>query len=147
MSNFNYGNSFNSYEGENVGVQRISVWKSVREFFPGGAVLTPDDYSEASSQLAYTLKAGVVITAGTPIYVEKPGGKAMFGTSINSKCIGLTYEDVEVGTDGCTFTIVTMGEFLESRRLGVNGSTGSYADIPEAVKTQLFGRISFITEV
>lgn len=140
MSNFNYGNSFNSYEGENVGVQRISVWKSVREFFPGGAVLTPSDYSSfkgAWSNLGLKGEVGEIVPAGTPIQVTKPGGKALFGSPASA--IGLTYEDVQLGTDGCTFTIVTQGEFLESRKEG--------PALAEGAKEQLFGRISFIKEV
>lgn len=143
MSNFNYGNSFNSYEGENVGVERISVWKSVREFFPGGACLKPSEYTNGTGNLnaGTGLKVGDIVPAGTPIYVDKPGGTASLGSS---KAIGLTYEDVQLGTDGCTFTIVTMGEFLESRykRFSENSNV-----ISDELKEKLFGRISFIKEV
>lgn len=142
MANFNYGNSFNSYEGENVGVQRISVWKSVREFFPGGACLKPEDYSGANAaivEVGRSAKVGDIVPAGTPIIVDKPGGKAKLNFAPTENPIGLTYEDVVLGTDGCTFTIVTQGEFLVSRKLG--------PVIAEGVQDKLFGRISFIKEV
>lgn len=132
MSNFNYGNSFNSYEGENVGVERISIWKSAREFYPSGATLTPADYASVGLKES---EVGKIIPAGTPVFVENPGGKPTFN---GTTPIGLTYEDIQLGTDGCTVTIVTEGEFLESRTL---------ATITEAQKTHLFGRIKFIKEV
>lgn len=137
MANFNYGNSFNSYEGENVGVERISVWKSVREFFPGGAVLAAEDYEAAGRNInGNALKVGDIVPAGTRISVSNPGGKADF---TDTKCIGLTYEDVVLGNDASTFTIVTSGEFLESRFKGIG--------LSDDIRNRLFGRISFIKEV
>lgn len=128
----NYGNTFNAFSGDNVGVERIAVWKSAREFFPSGAALSKEDY--ASVGLTES-EVGTIVPAGTPISVEKPGGKPTFN---GATPIGLTYEDVELGSEACTFTIVTTGEFLESR---------TEATITEAQKTHLFGRISFVKEV
>lgn len=128
-----YGNTFNAEKVDSIGVERISLWKSAREFFPSGAVLTKDDY--ASAGLTDTTNVGDIVPAGTPIFVEKPGGKPTFN---GETPLGLTYEDVELGSEGCTFTIVTMGEFLESR---------TKATITEVQKKYLFGRISFIKEV
>lgn len=127
----NYGNTFNTVNGESVGVERIAVWKSAREFFPSGAALSKEDY--ASVGLTES-EVGAIVPAGTPISVEKPGGKPTFN---GTTPLGLTYEDVELGSDACTFTIVTMGEFLESR---------TKATITETQKSHLFGRISFIKE-
>lgn len=128
----NYGNTFNTSSVDPVGVERIAIWKSAREFFPSGATLTKADY--ATVGLASS-NVGDIVPAGTPIFVEKPGGKPTFN---GETPLGLTYEDVQLGTDACTFTIVTMGEFLESR---------TEATITETQKSHLFGRISFIKEV
>lgn len=121
----NYGNTFNSAAVSPVGAERITVWKSVREFFPGGAYLAPSE----------TYPVGSRIPALTPISVEKPGGTP---TLNGSSPLGLTYEDAYMGTDGCTLTIVTSGEALISR---------SEATITTAQQTALFGRISMIKEV
>ncbi|MCM1216519.1 MAG: hypothetical protein NC209_03900 [Alistipes sp.] len=119
-----YGNTFNAEKVDAMSVERITVWKSAREFFPGGAYLAPsDDYP-----------VGTRIPALTPISVEKPGGTP---TLNGAAPLGLTYEDAYVGTDGCTLTIVTSGEALVSR---------SEATITEAQQQVLFGRISFIKE-
>lgn len=150
MGNFNYGNSFNTYDGENVGVQRIAIWKSAREFFPGGASLKPADYKSSISKIygydGQIIKGevGEIVPAGTPISVDKPGGKPMLSTATSgaNAVIGLTYEDVELGTDGCTFTIVTEGEFLLSRY----GGSVEYTHL-QAVIDRLFGRIKYIKEV
>ena len=141
MANFNYGNSFSSFEGENVGVERISIWKSAREFFLSGAVLKPEgggDYPSAVASVTVngTAKVGDIIPAGTPASALNPGGEVDF---TEDKALGLTYEDIVLGTDFCTVTIVTEGEFLESRKQG--------KEIADAVKTRLFGRIKFIKEV
>lgn len=128
----NYGNTFNAEKVDSVGVERIAVWKSAREFFPSGASLNPDDY--ASVGLVES-EVGKIVPAGTPIFVEKPGGKPTFN---GATPLGLTYEDVLLGTNGCTFTIVTSGEVLESRL---------EATLTEAQKSHLFGRISFIKEL
>ena len=130
-----YGNTFNAEKVDSVGVERISLWKSAREFFPSGAVLSSDDVADATDLATGKVKVGDIIPAGTPISVTKPGGKPTFNSATP---LGLTYEDVEMGSEGCTFTIVTMGEFLESR---------AKATITDAQKAYLFGRISFIKEV
>lgn len=128
----NYGNTFNTNSVDPVGVERIAIWKSAREFFPSGATLTKADYATVGLTNS---NVGDIVPAGTPIFVEKPGGKPTFN---GDTPLGLTYEDVQLGTDACTFTIVTMGEFLESR---------TDANITETQKSHLFGRISFIKEV
>ena len=130
-----YGNTFNAEKVDSVGVERISLWKSAREFFPSGAVLSSKDVADTTDLATGKVKVGDIIPAGTPISVTKPGGKPTFN---GTTPLGLTYEDVEMGNEGCTFTIVTMGEFLESR---------TKATITDDQKTYLFGRISFIKEV
>lgn len=133
MSKFNYGNSFNTYDGDLVGVQRITVWKSAREFFPSGATLLPEDYKSVGLKSGED-EVGKIIPAGTPVSVEKPGGKPTFN---GEKPIGLTYEDIVLGTDGATVTVVTEGEVLVSRL---------DAEVTEAQQSYLFGRIKFIKE-
>lgn len=120
----NYGNSFNAEAVNPVGAERITVWKSVREIFPGGAYLAPSE----------TYPVGTRIPALTPIAVDKPGGTP---TLNGDTPLGLTLEDAYMGTDGCTLTIVTSGEALISR---------SEATITETQQAALFGRISMIKE-
>lgn len=127
-----YGNTFNSFKTEDVGVQRITVWKSAREFFPSGAFLAPADYGSVGLTES---AVGTIVPALTPISVGKPGGKPTFNSATPD---GLTYEDVELGTDGCTFTICTEGEALIDR---------TDATITEEQKKHLFGRIKCIKEL
>lgn len=118
----NYGNSFNAESAGPVSVGRRSLWKSAREFYPGGAYLAVSE----------TYPAGTTIPAGTPVSVDKPGGTPTFNGDTPE---GLTYEDIYVGTDGATVTICTRGEIMVKR---------TDATITEAQKTALFGRITFI---
>ena len=131
-----YGNTFNSWQKDATPVDRVAVWKSAREFYPSGAFLGPDGYS-ASGLTPH--EAGSIVPAGTPVHVDIPGGTPKFGESVTADTVtGLTYEDVMLGTDGCTFTVVTEGEYLADR-----GGTGVGEDIEKA----LFGRIKFIHEI
>ena len=118
----NYGNSFNAETAGPVSVGRLSLWKSAREFYPGGAYLAVSD----------EYPAGTTIPAGTPVSVDKPGGTPTFNPE---KPEGLTYEDIYVGTDGATVTICTRGEIMVKR---------TAATITDAQKEVLFGRITFI---
>lgn len=118
----NYGNSFNAESAGPVSVGRLSLWKSAREFYPGGATIIPTD----------TYPVGTLIPAGTPVSVDKPGGTPTFNSATPD---GLTYEDIYVGTDGGTATICTRGEIMVKR---------TSATITEAQKSYLFGRITFI---
>lgn len=118
----NYGNSFNAESAGPVSVGRRSLWKSAREFYPGGAYLAVSE----------TYPVGTTISAGTPVSVDKPGGTPTFNSDTPE---GLTYEDIYVGTDGATVTICTRGEIMVKR---------TDATITDAQKTALFGRITFI---
>lgn len=118
----NYGNSFNAESAGPVSVGRRSLWKSAREFYPGGAYLA----------VSKAYPVGMTIPAGTPVSVDKPGGTPTFNSSTPD---GLTYEDIYVGTDGATVTICTRGEIMVKR---------TDATITGAQKTALFGRITFI---
>lgn len=120
----NYGNSFGIKENDPVKLNRINVWDRIEDFYPAGAVL------KAST----TYPAGKVIPAGTPISVSEIGGEA---TLNGSSPIGLTMQDVVMGTQCCTLTIVTRGTLLESRVSVTYTATQ---------KTALKGRIMFIKE-
>lgn len=102
MSTTNYGNSFGKKTTDPVGAERINVWDRTEEFFPGGGVI----------KTSSTYKEGTVIPAGTPVSVSVPGGEATIGGSTPT---GLTYEDVVMGSEFATLTIVVRGTFLESR--------------------------------
>ena len=89
-----YGNTFNSGREELGNAGRVSLWPMVDEYYPVGVFVPVDE----------TNTVGKKIPAGTPISVDVVGGAPTLG---GTAPIGLTYEDAYVGTDGCTFTIVT----------------------------------------
>lgn len=121
----NHGHSFGNTSAGPVEVERVVLWSKVDERYPTGAVLKASD----------TYPAGKVIPAGTPISVGKLGGTA---TLNGATPIGLTLDDVVMGADFCTLTIVTKGTILEDRY----GGTAYTA----AQKKALTG-ITFIKEV
>lgn len=98
----NYGNSFGNKVTAPVSVERIPVWDAINERFLGGAWL----------KVSVEVPEGTVIPAGTPIATDKAGGEAVLN---GTAPIGLTEEDVVMGTEGCSFTIVTRGVLYESR--------------------------------
>lgn len=120
----NYGNSFGIKENEAVKLNRITVWDRIEDFYPVGAVL----------KKSTTYPEGTVIPAGTPISVSEIGGEA---TLNGNSPLGLTMQDVVMGPDCCTLTIVTRGTLLVSR---------IKATITSAQKTALKGQITFIAE-
>jgi hypothetical protein len=121
----NYGNSFGPKAYPKVGAERINVWDRTIEFYPSGAVLKVSD----------TYKEGAVIPAGTPVSVDVPGGEA----TLNSAApVGLTYQDVVMGSEAASLTIVTRGTILESR---------VETTYTSAQKTALKGSIIFVKEV
>lgn len=121
----NYGNSFGPKTYPKAGAERINVWDRTIEFYPVGAKLDASD----------TYKEGAVIPAGTPVSVDKPGGTA---TLNGDSPIGLTYQDVVMGSEAATLTIVTRGTILESR---------TNVTYTSAQKAALNGLIIFVKEV
>lgn len=121
----NYGHSFGNTSAGPVEVERIVLWESVYERYPVGAILKASE----------TYKEGTLIPAGTPISVDKLGGTA---TLNGTDPIGLTLDDVVMGEDFCTLTIVTRGRILEDRYKGTAYTTTQ--------KNALTG-ITFIKEV
>jgi hypothetical protein len=121
----NYGNSFGQKTYPSVGAERINVWDKVYETFPSGAIL------HASS----TYKEGDVIPAGAAINVDIPGGEATIG---GDSPTGLNLQDVVMGSDAASLTVVTRGTILESR---------VEVTYTEAQKSALKGSIIFVKEV
>ena len=122
----NYGHSFGNTSAGPVEVERVVLWGDVYERYPVGAVLKASD----------TYPEGKLIPAGTPISVDKLGGTA---TLNGSSPMGLTLDDVVMGADFCTLTIVTKGRILEDRYQGTPYTT--------VQKNALKGGITFIKEV
>lgn len=121
----NHGHSFGNTSAGPVEVERVVLWAKVEERYPTGVVLKVSD----------TYPKDKVIPAGTPVSVDKLGGTATLnGTSP----IGLTLDDVVMGADFCTLTIVTRGTIMEDRYSGTTYTA--------AQKKALTG-ITFIKEV
>lgn len=118
----NYGGTFNAENGEQVSAGRIKYWHDVTEEFPGGAYLAP---SEANP-------VGKVFPAGTPIAVGTPGGTPTLNSATPT---GLSKDDRVMGSDGCTFTVVTKGTIYAKR---------TKATITDAQKAYLKGQITFL---
>lgn len=122
----NYGNSFGNKRTDPVGLERITLWDRIDERVLVGAVLKVSD----------TYPEGTVIPAGTPVANKDGilGGEAVLnGTAPD----GLTEEDVVMGSEFCTLTIVKRGVFYESR---------TKATITAAQKNKLTG-ITFVKEI
>lgn len=121
----NYGHSFGNTSAGPVEVERIVLWERVDERYPVGAVIKVSD----------TYPEGTIIPAGTPVAVDKLGGTATLNGSTPT---GLTLDDVAMGADFCTLTIVTKGRIMEDRYQGTAYTA--------AQKKALTG-ITFIKEV
>lgn len=119
-----FGNSFGEKRYDPVGAERINLWDSIEERYPSGAYLA----------VSLTYEEGTVIPAGTPVTIASVGATP---TLNGSSPTGLLEEDVVMGSNGCTLTIVTRGRFCESR---------SKATLTSAQKTALAGRILFVAE-
>lgn len=120
-----YGNTFNSGRGDSPSVSVEAIWPRADKFYPCGAFVKVDS----------TNTVGKKIPAGTPVQIDKIGSAPLLGSAATNP-IGLTYEDAYVGTDGCSLTIVTAGDFNESL---------SEASITSSQKGKLTG-ITFIKE-
>lgn len=120
----NYGGTFNSSESEPFGFGNIALWHDVEETFPGGATLLPSE----------TYPVGTKFPGGIPIEVTNgvPGATPILNSTTPT---GLSKDDRVMGSNGCTFTVVTRGEIYAKR---------THATITAAQKTFLAGRIGFI---
>lgn len=119
-----FGNSFGEKRYDPVGAERINLWDSIEERYPSGAYLA----------VSSTNKEGAVIPAGTPVTIASVGATP---TLNGASPTGLLEEDVVMGSNGCTLSVVTRGRFCESR---------SKATLTSAQKTALAGRILFVVE-
>lgn len=122
-----YGNSFVGGR-ESLDMGKVPVWLSVDEQFPAGCTF------EAT-------EAGKTYPIGTAVYVSSMGGKATVYTDSTALTdgqvvTGLLLEDVVVGANGGTGTIVTKGQILASRA----------AKLSATVKAALANRITFVEE-
>ena len=123
----NYGNSFNGGR-ESLDGGKVPVWLSVDEQFPAGCTFEASD-------------SGKVYPIGTAVYVSSMGGKATVYESSTTlgegqSVTGLLLEDVVVGANGGSGTIVTKGQILASRA----------AKLSASVKAALANRITFVEE-
>lgn len=120
----NYGNSFGAKHTEPVGLERITLWDTIYERILVGATVPVSDATPE----------GTVIPAGTPVSVDKLGGTATLNADAP---IALTEEDVVMGSEFATLTLVKRGVFYVSR---------SKATITEAQQAALPG-ITFVKEL
>ena len=123
----NYGNSFVGGR-EAIDAGKVPVWLSVDEQFPGGCTFRTSD-------------KGKTYSIGTAVYVSSMGGSATIYNesstlSDGQTVTGLLLEDVVVGENGATGTIVTKGQILASRA----------AKLSATVKAALANRIIFVEE-
>lgn len=123
----NYGNQFVGGR-ESLDGGKLPIWLSVDELFPAGCTFPASD-------------AGKTYPVGTAVYVATMGGQATIysdSTALTDGQVvtGVLYEDVVVGANGATGTIVTKGQILASRAAGLSAS----------VKAALANRITFVEE-
>lgn len=123
----NYGNSFVGGR-EAIDAGKVPVWLSVDEQFPAGCTFP------ASAN-------GTTYPIGTAVYVATMGGQATVYTDEtvlegSQTVTGLLLEDVVVGANGATGTIVTKGQILASRAASLSAS----------VEAALANRITFVKE-
>lgn len=96
----NYGNSFVKGKIEDLAAVE-SIWVKADEFYPCGGFIPCDEINTE----------GKLIPAGTPVAIDKIGGTVTIGGTTPN---GLTYQDVYIGANGCSVTIVTKGIINES---------------------------------
>lgn len=128
----NYGNSFNVATND-YAAGKVPIWLFVDELYPAGCTLNEQT-------------PGTTIPAGTPVYVPKMGGEAtVFSSSASAgsagsggvlEVTGLLLEDVYIGTEGATGTIVTKGQVLAAR----------IPELSDDVKAAIAGRITLVNE-
>lgn len=130
-----YGNTFNS-GSESVDAGRLSAWVEIKERYPVGAFLAPD--ATGGNLANGKVKVGEKIPLGTPVTMTSVGATPSFAKT--GAVTGFTEEDVYMGTDGCTLTIVTRG------MLNVSLVENANTTIPTAVRTAMADRILFVGE-
>lgn len=99
----NYNNGYNHGAGPGFDASVVAAWIRIDQFYPGGAFVPVDT----------TNTVGKKIPLGTPVGLDKMNGTLTLGSAASNP-IGLTQEDVWVGTDGVSIDIVTHGTINES---------------------------------
>lgn len=99
----NYNNGYNHGPGLGFEASVVAAWIRIDQFYPGGAFVSVDS----------TNTAGKKIPLGTPVELDKMNGALKLGSAATNP-VGVTQEDVWVGTDGVSIDIVTHGVLNES---------------------------------
>ena len=99
----NYNNGYNHGAGSGLNASVTAAWIRIDQFYPCGAFVPVDD----------TNTVGKKIPLGTPVEIDKMNGTLKLGSAATNP-VGLTQEDVWVGTDGVSIDIVTHGTINES---------------------------------
>lgn len=99
----NYNNGFNYGQGSGIDASVVAAWIQIDQFYPGGAFIPVDS----------TNTVGKKIPLGTPVEIDKMNGTLKLGSAATNP-VGLTQEDVYVGTNGVSIDIVCRGTINES---------------------------------
>lgn len=99
----NYNNGYNHGPGPGFEASVAAAWIQIDKFYPVGAFVPVDT----------TNTVGKKIPLGTPVELDKMNGTLKLGSAATNP-VGLTLEDVCVGTDGVSIDIVTHGTLNES---------------------------------
>lgn len=99
----NYNHGFNYGAGPDFKASVVAAWIKIDQFYPGGAFIPVDA----------TNTVGKKIPLGTPVELDKMNGTLKLGSAATSP-IGVTQEDVWIGTHGASIDIVTHGILNES---------------------------------
>lgn len=99
----NYNNGYNFGAGPGFDASVVAAWIRIDQFYPGGAFVPVDA----------TNTVGKKIPLGTPVELDKMNGTLKLGSAATNP-VGVTQEDVFVGTNGVSIDIVTHGTLNES---------------------------------
>lgn len=99
----NYNHGYNHGAGQGFDASVTAAWIRVDQFYPGGAFVP----------VSTSYPKGTKIPLGTPVELDKMNGTLKLGSTATNP-VGLTQEDVWVGTDGVSIDIVTHGTINES---------------------------------
>lgn len=106
-----YGNTFTNTSNQ-TGASRIPIWISKDEILPGGAYLPKSESDPEGKEYPSGTFISVPKSGGTPTLGGAPPTDEELAAGVNA---GLTVADSIMGSDGCTFGIVTKGNILIDR--------------------------------
>lgn len=101
QTNYNHGYNHGAGQGFNASV--TAAWIRIDSIYPCGAFVP----------VSTSYPKGTKIPLGTPVELDKMNGTLKLGSTATNP-IGLTQEDVWVGTDGVSIDIVDGGVLNES---------------------------------